>query len=93
MAAAVNLVRYSSVTSVESYSSLEGANFASPLTQALPVVCVTTPEVSSAAVRRRSSCASFVRRRESIAEEVFVEDERTNSQTITDHVCVEGLKE
>ena len=83
-ATAVNLVRYSSVTSVGSYSSLEGVSFSSPLTpQALPHVSAVAS--SSPAVRVSTAAAS--RRRESIAEEVFSEeDERSTSQTITDHV-------
>ena len=84
-ATAVNLVRYSSVTSVGSYSSLEGVSFSSPLTpQALPHVSAVA---SSSPAVRVSTAAAASRRRESIAEEVFSEeDERSTSQTITDHV-------
>ena len=83
-ATAVNLVRYSSITNVGSNLSLMGASFSLPLTShPLPLV----PAVASSSPAVRVSTAAASRRRESIAEEVFSEeDERSTSQTITDHV-------
>lgn len=80
-AATLNLVRYSSVTSISSYSSLEGCTFTTPLTQglALPQLCVTSPSTSTA------TATTIYEERETGHH--WPADNRSNTQTITDHVC------